>query len=934
MRKKLILPALSLILSTASLFACGETIPSTSVQESQTPSVEDSSPIFSGVVHVHKYDGYQIDGDTHYQKCTYMNCTYETEHTKHVYDQEVYTPAAFKSEATCEQAAQFYKSCICGVISTTETFSYGTKLDHSSAGEFKTDATHHWKECDCGEVHGKVEHELLDIVDVADCVTDGGKYQLCNECGWTTPVEQRENYVPAFGHQLSDQMTLASFPSNSSEGILSFACLREGCKSGLRVGLPLATEDNYTFVKNGDNFTATLTEEAITTLAAKYTEIEDLATRLTGHVFETTAAKVGYPYTFKINQKQVLPNVPAEQDTNNNHLSVILALKAGDVLEVYNNGSIVSFVPTEWGTIASGTQYTATSSAVMKLHISKDGGLYGETLNVLPFDSYTIKVNGVEKADALVEASGSDFARFELELTEGDVVTFYGDGNALSGGVVANAEEGYKAFSTGTHTFYVNNLNQIYVTAPELSEVIEVTYYYYNTLGWESVNCYSWYNMGATTGNLASGWPGTEMEPVADKEGWYTLTVDLSAAATQVNVIFNADGTDANKTADITVLTNIAEVAEGYYFFGKSTTVYTSFEEVEEAVNNYVPPKVGVWGVVGSGFTSSDWGTDVWMEETTAGVYEATISSTKSIEFKIRKNADWAENYGGTFNNGKVEGTQDGSNIALPAGTYKITFDETTHLITVTPVTNQDPDPNPGTSDSSSDNPSVDPSDDPSVDPTPTPDPEDGTVIYYYNSNGWTNVNAYIWSSEPVVAWPGSAMTPVDGKPGWYSIEIDTNDLTAYNIIFNNKVGDSGSQTSDIKLYNGLTYFYGFSTTGYASEAEALAALDVAPVASNYSLAGSMQGWAPGATPFYVSADANIVTLTIELTAGTHEFKIAKDNSWDVSYGNSGTIEDTTGEYWWKMDSSSNCKINASGGTYLFQYNISTNEIHVSLVTE
>lgn len=848
MRKKLILPALSLILSTASLFACGETIPSTSVQESQTPSVEDSSPIFSGVVHVHKYDGYQIDGDVHYQKCTYMNCTYETEHTKHVYDQEVYTPAAFKSEATCEQAAQFYKSCICGVISTTETFSYGTKLDHSSAGEFKTDATHHWKECDCGEVHGKVEHELLDIVDVADCVTDGGKYQLCNECGWTTPVEQRENYVPAFGHQLSDQMTLASFPSNSSEGILSFACLREGCKSGLRVGLPLATEDNYTFVKNGDNFTATLKEEAITTLAAKYTEIEDLATRLTGHAFETTAAKVGYPYTFKINQKQVLPNVPAEQDTNNNHLSVILALKAGDVLEVYNNGSIVSFVPTEWGTIASGTQYTATSSAVMKLHISKDGGLYGETLNVLPFDSYTIKVNGVEKLDAAVEATGTDFARFELELTEGDVVTFYGDGNALSGGVVANAEEGYKAFSTGTHTFYVNNLNQIYVTAPELSEVIEITYYYYNSLGWESVNCYSWYNMGATTGNLASGWPGTEMEPVADKEGWYTLTVDLSAAATQVNVIFNADGTDANKTADITVLTNIEEVAEGYYFFGKSTTVYTSFEEVEEAVNNYVPPKVGVWGVVGSGFTSSDWGTDVWMEETTAGVYEATISSTKSIEFKIRKNADWAENYGGTFNNGKVEGTQDGSNIALPAGTYKITFDETTHLITVTPVTNQDPDPNPGTSDSSSDNPSVDPSVDPSDDPSvdPTPDPAEGYVVYYYNSKGWTTVNSYIWDASDTThngSWPGSPMTAVEGKIGWYSVTIEAESLTGYNIIFNN----GSSQTSDIALDASKLYFFGTTGVGYASFEEVESALSDAPAANVVTISLNMNPFSDGA---------------------------------------------------------------------------------------
>ena len=71
----------------------------------------------------------------------------------------------------------------------------------------------------------------------------------------------------------------------------------------------------------------------------------------------------------------------------------------------------------------------------------------------------------------------------------------------------------------------------------------------------------------------------------------------------------------------------------------------------------------------------------------TQGVWEATISSTKAIEFKIRKEGQWTENYGGTFNSGTVNGTQDGANIKIPAGTYKITFDETTHVITVTPIT-------------------------------------------------------------------------------------------------------------------------------------------------------------------------------------------------------------------------------------------------------
>lgn len=672
MKKAFILPALISLLSISTLVSCGD-------------DPVSSQPAAGGVYHDHIYDGYEIEGDKHYQKCTYLNCTYETPHTTHVYDQEVYLPETFVSEATCEQAAQFYKSCVCGVISTTETFDYGTPLSHSSAGDYLTDATHHWKVCDCEVEHSKVEHDFVNKEDTVSCTVDGGKYQECNECGWTTPISQRENYIPAYGHDLDSSMTVASFPSNSNEGILTFKCKREGCKSNITVSLPLATEENYTFATSGSSINATLKAEAIAALAAKYTDIKDLSTRLTNHAFTTSAASVGYPYTFKINGKQVLPNVPSEQDTNNNHLSVVLALKNGDVLRIYKDQVLQSFVATEWGTITSGTSYKATGSSVMKLHISKDGGLYGERLSVLPYESYTIKVNGTSKPEALVEDSGNDFAKFEVELAEGDVVTFYGDNTALSGGVVANATEGYKALSSGTHTFYINNLNEVYVTAPELKEAVEITYYYYNNLGWEKVNCYSWADIGNSESTLSSGWPGNEMDPVADKEGWYTYTIELNIAATQINVIFN-NGTD--QTTDIEVTKDIKDIAEGYYFFGKSATVYSSFEEAEQAVADYVPPTVQTWGVVGSGFTSSDWNSDVWMSETeTKGVYEATITSTKAIEFKIRKEGSWDVNYGGSLSNGKASGVANGDNIKLAAGTYKITFNDSTFEITVSPVT-------------------------------------------------------------------------------------------------------------------------------------------------------------------------------------------------------------------------------------------------------
>lgn len=905
MKKTLILPLLVSFLAVATMAGCDEG--------------GTSTPVGGGVTHDHKYDGYQIDGDEHYQKCTYLNCTYETEHTKHVYDQEVYSPQAFKSEATCEQAAQFYKSCICGAISSSDTFAYGTPLNHSSAGDYVTDAKDHWKVCDCGVTHSKEAHNLVSIEDVVDCVTDGGKYQLCNECGWTTPIEERENYVPALGHLLSDEMNLASFPSNSSEGILSFACLREGCKSGLRVALPLATEENYTFAKNGDNFTATLKEDAITALAAKYTEIEDLETILTGHAFETSASKVGYPYTFKVNQLQVLPSVPSQQDTTLNHLSVVLALKAGDVLEVYNNDSIISFVPTEWGTIAEGTSYTATSSAVMKLHISKDGGLYGEVLNVLPFDNYTIKVNGEEKLDALVEATGTDFARFELELEENDVVTFYGDGNALSGGVVSNAEEGYKAFSAGTHTFYINNLNEIYVTAPELSTGIEVTYYYYNNLGWETVNCYSWYNMGTSSGTLTTGWPGTSMEPVADKEGWYSLTVDLTAPATQVNVIFN-DG--STQTADILVFTDITNVADGYYYFGKSTTAYSSFEEVENAVGNYVPPvseDLTVYFVNSQNWTTVNayvWGDagekTGWPGEkmTLVGTYEG--KDVYSYTF--------ANSYVNIiFNNGS-EQTVDialstlGNNNAFKLSSKSDKWSVTTWLY----ETGQEPGTNPD--DSTSDQPS----ENPSVDPTPTPNPGNGFVVYYYNTNSWTSVYAYSWETgkDGAVTWPGTKMTAVDGKTGWYSFVVEAESLTGCNIIFND---GSGTQTSDIALDASKLYFYGTKSTAYSSfeEVERIAAENPVIVYDWY-VRGTMNNWS-GNEETGLTKSGEEYTITLTLAAGAELKFTPSASSWDVSMG----INEVEADCKHLVSGSDNIVIKEAG-TYTFYVKPATNTIWIS----
>ena len=65
-----------------------------------------------------------------------------------------------------------------------------------------------------------------------------------------------------------------------------------------------------------------------------------------------------------------------------------------------------------------------------------------------------------------------------------------------------------------------------------------------------------------------------------------------------------------------------------------------------------------------------------------------------------------------------------------------------------------------------------DPGEDPTPEPDPEPDPEPTTTYTIYfdnNGTGWTKVNAYCWTVDPIVAWPGEEMTPVEGHSGFFS---------------------------------------------------------------------------------------------------------------------------------------------------------------------
>ena len=116
-----------------------------------------------------------------------VKATYTIPHT-HTYDQEIQKPETLKSAADCTNDAVYFKSCSCGEISTTETFTAaGTQLGHAWASNWSKDTDNHWKECSrCHEKKDEAAH-------------DYGSDNICDTCGYDKTVPHTHNLtlVPA-----------------------------------------------------------------------------------------------------------------------------------------------------------------------------------------------------------------------------------------------------------------------------------------------------------------------------------------------------------------------------------------------------------------------------------------------------------------------------------------------------------------------------------------------------------------------------------------------------------------------------------------------------------------------------------------------------------------------------------------------------------------
>lgn len=149
--------------------------------------------------------------------------------------------------------------------------------------------------------------------------------------------------------------------------------------------------------------------------------------------------------------------------------------------------------------------------------------------------------------------------------------------------------------------------------------------------------------------NIATG----KIKPLSAERSPFTLTVK------ELNEYLVGLGLKTGVATDVRVLVRAALSDQRSLVATKTLKVTPYFDEI----------KASEWGVVGSA-TPNGWnGPDIKMWNSTDGnlVAYATLSAG---EIKFRKNNDWGVNLGGS--NGIL--SSGGSNIAVTAGTYKITI--------------------------------------------------------------------------------------------------------------------------------------------------------------------------------------------------------------------------------------------------------------------
>jgi len=315
------------------------------------------------------------------------------------------------------------------------------------------------------------------------------------------------------------------------------------------------------------------------------------------------------------------------------------------------------------------------------------------------------------------------------------------------------------------------------------------TIYFYNVHGWTDMNAYTW---SEDADEVLGPWPG--MEVSHDEGDWYYINVPFDLEQHFIDVfIFNGLDEDGEgvQTGDI-------ELDDpDYIYVTPIDEVFTSKADAEDAVEEALAgTTVYFYNIMGPENTG-------W-----ANVYATVEHDDLDEEF-----VDVAAN---------AADMDDWYYVEVPLVvddevSFTITFHDANHneienLIendTYTFVT------------------TIGLFRDPLAAELQVTTPEDQmTRVYFYNSEGWDTLYAYLWSDDYddlLGAWPG-LLAESDEDEGWYYIDVPAiPEEAAFNIIFNDP--DLGEQTDSILIDNSDLVYTNMNNEAHQSKEDAEDAL-------------------------------------------------------------------------------------------------------------
>ena len=317
---------------------------------------------------------------------------------------------------------------------------------------------------------------------------------------------------------------------------------------------------------------------------------------------------------------------------------------------------------------------------------------------------------------------------------------------------------------------------------PTLPEHDGVRVYIIDQTGWDAIALYQWGDVN----NFGGEWPGAQVTGTWTFNGqdykYFEYGDDIFGLGQ--NLIFN-NNNNGVQLADYNV--KFEEGVKDYFFLVTADGVSEAPNPVDGASADprAAMTETSPWGVIGSiASTGNSWGADEPM--VTDGTWHACLglALTASDEFKFRKDADWAVNFGGDFAalGEAFEVKQDGANIKVTEdGTYDLFLNPETAQAVI--VNAGDPVTLPS-GEGGGDQPEP-----------PVEQPNDPVTVYIQDLSGWDNLYLYMWGDKELCgAWPGAAVTETEkvGSTLYKKVVVEDAEGRAENLIFNN---NDGTQT-------------------------------------------------------------------------------------------------------------------------------------------